>query len=254
MRAMRSICRGTVTALALTASVAGLFPSEVPAQARRNGVGDLREQGGPVAGALAPSADQSNARPRAAPSPSPAQPGPPAPADNKDPREGDAAYEQARRLMQAIEGVLQDAAKSRADANRLPSKDDFLVPPIWTETREDREQKIRNLLDAALGIITDVPIVEHQKKVEVLRKNIRELEQRIEANRSMIKEAKSEIHSALVKTGIQLSPEQVELLLESVLSGDLVRLVAVFNSAKLIDGQLAKLMHSSSNNLNAARK
>ena len=289
---MRSICRGTVSALALTASVTGLFSSEVSAQARRNGVGDLREQGGPVAGALAPSANQSNARPRAAPSPSPAQPGPPAPTDNKDPREGDAAYEQARRLMQAIESVLQDAAKSRADANRLPSKDDFLVPPIWTETREDREQKIRNLLDAALGIITDVPIVEHQKKVEVLRKNIRELEdrivrlkekqltapkdaflpgvladtvdslakeiedakQRIEANRSMIKEAKSEIHSALVKTGIQLSPEQVELLLESVLSGDLVRLVAVFNSAKLIDGQLAKLMHSSSNNLNAARK
>ena len=290
---MKSTCRGTVSALALTASVAGLVPSETAAQAsRRSGVGDLREQGGPVVGTQAPSASQSTARPRAGPSPSPAQPGPPEPAAHKDPREGDAPYEQARRLMQAIEGVLHDAAKSRADATRLPSKDDFLVPPIWTETREDREQKIHNLLDAALGIVTDVPIVEHQKKVEVLRKNVRELEdrivrlkekqltapkdaflpgvladtvdslakevedakQRIEANRSGIKEAKGEIHSALAKSGIQLTAEQIDLLLESVLSGDLVRLVAVFNSAKLIDGQLAKLMHSTDNNLNAARK
>ena len=39
-----------------------------------------------------------------------------------------------------------------------------------------------------------------------------------------------------------------------MLSGDLVRLVAVFNSAKLIDGQLAKLMTQSGENMNAARK
>ena len=39
-----------------------------------------------------------------------------------------------------------------------------------------------------------------------------------------------------------------------MLSGDLVRLVAVFNSAKLIDGQLAKLMTASGENIGAARK
>jgi ABC-type transporter Mla subunit MlaD len=42
--------------------------------------------------------------------------------------------------------------------------------------------------------------------------------------------------------------------LDSVLSGDLARLVAVFNSAKLIDAQLAKLMNSNGNNFSAARK
>jgi hypothetical protein len=291
---MGSTCRGTVSALALSASVAGLFPCEGAAQAsRRNEISDLLERGGSAPGAQAPRAAQSNDRPRAAAPASPAQSGaaePPAP--DKDRREGETAYEQARRLMQAIDGVLQDVAKSRADATKLPSKDDFLVPPIWTETREDREQKIRNLLDAALGIVTDEPIVDAQKKVEALRKNIRELEerivglkekqltapkdaflpgvlantvdslakeiedakQRIDANRAGIREAKSAIHGALVKSGIQLTPEQIDLLLESVLSGDLVRLVAVFNSAKLIDGQLAKLMNSSGNNLNAARK
>ena len=62
------------------------------------------------------------------------------------------------------------------------------------------------------------------------------------------------MQEALKKAGIQLSPEQVDLLLDSVLSGDLVRLVAVFNSAKMIDGQLGKLMTASGENIGAARK
>jgi hypothetical protein len=210
----------------------------------------------------------------------------------RDPREGDIAYEQAARLMRAIDAILQDTARNRGEAKKLPSKDEFVVPPIWTETREDRERKIRELLDAALGIVTDVPIVEVQKRIEERRKNIRELEnrivalkekqltapkdsllpgiladtvdslgravddttKRIEANREDIKAAKNEVQAGLARSGIQLAPEQMDLLLDGVLSGDLVRLVAVFNSAKAIDAQLAKLMASAGENMNAARR
>jgi hypothetical protein len=59
---------------------------------------------------------------------------------------------------------------------------------------------------------------------------------------------------ALSNAGVQLAPEQVDLLLDSVLSGDLVRLVAVFNSAKLIDAQLGRLLGASGENISAARK
>lgn len=213
-------------------------------------------------------------------------------AAEKDPREGDPTYEQARRLMQAIDSVLNDTARQRGDAKKLPSKDEFLVSPLWTETREDREAKIRALLDSALGIVTDVPIVDVQKKIEGLRKNIRDLDdrivklkekqlvapkdgvlpgvwtdtieslnkdieetkKRIEANRDEIRSAKGEIQTALTKSGITLAPEQLDLILDSVLSGDLVRLVAVFNAAKLIDAQLAKLMTAAGDNTGAARK
>ena len=222
----------------------------------------------------------------------PAQPPAAAAEAAKDPREGDPAYEQAQRLMKAIDSVLQDTARQRGEARKLPSERDFLMKPLWTETREDREKKIRDLLDSALGIVTDVPVVEVQKKIEGLRKNIRELDdrivklrekqimapkdgmlpglitdtvdslakdidetkKRIELNRDEIAKAKSEIQEALDKAGIKLAPEQVDLLLDSVLSGDLVRLVAVFNSAKLIDGQLGKLMNASGENIGAARK
>ena len=213
-------------------------------------------------------------------------------ADSKDPREGDAAYEQARRLMQAIDNVLQDTAKNRSDLRKLPSKDEYLLTPIWTETKEDREKKIRDLLDAALGVVTDVPVVDVQKKIEERRRNIRELEERIvklrekqltapkdgmlpgvlsdtvdslgkdiedtgrriTGNRDEIKTAKSEVLAALAKSGVKMSADQVDMLLDTVLSGDLVRLVAVFNSSKVIDAQLGKLMAQSGDNVAAARK
>jgi hypothetical protein len=226
--------------------------------------------------------------------------GPPAPGaaakpeipEPKDPREGEETYEQARRLMLAIDAVLQDAAQQRTEAQKLPGRDEFILTPIWTETREDREKRIRNLLDSALGIVTDVPIVDLQTKVEGLRRNIRDLEveiagykekqltapqdamlpgmltdtvdslgsdiaeaeKRIAKNKDEIDTTKAEITLALSKAGVELTTEQVDLLIDSVLSGDLVRLVAVFNAAKVIDTQLGKLLTAAGDNMNAARK
>jgi hypothetical protein len=206
--------------------------------------------------------------------------------------ETDASREQAQRLMKAIDAVLQDAARNRSESRKLPTENDYIVRPIWTETREDREKRIRDLLDSALGIVTDVPVVELQKKIESLRKNIRDLDdrivrlrekqlvapkdgmlpgyvtdtvdslakdiddtkKRIELNRAEIGSTKREVQEALKKSGIELSQQQIDLLLDSVLSGDVVRLVAVFNSAKIIDSQLGKLMTASGENAGAARK
>jgi hypothetical protein len=248
-----------------------------------------------AASLAAPATAQSPAGQSPAGQPPPASaPGPSATlsAPEKDPREGDPSFEQAQRLMKAVDAILQDAAKNRSEARKLPSEKDFLMKPLWTETKEDREKKIRDLLDAALGIVTDVPVVEVQKKIEGLRKNIRELDDRIvklrekqigaprdgvlpglvtdtvdslgkdideakkkiDLNREEIGKSKGEVTVALDKAGIKLAPEQVDLLLDSVLSGDLVRLVAVFNSAKLIDGQLGKLLIASGENIGAARK
>ena len=223
-----------------------------------------------------------------------AQVTPPAgvPAEAKDPREGDAAYEQAQRLMKAVDAILQDTAKNRAEARKLPSKDEYLLTMPWTETKEDRERKVRDLMDSVLGVVTDVPVVDVQKKIDGLRKNIRDLDDRvvalrekqliapkdgmlpgivsdtvdslgkdiedtqrkIELNRTEIKNQKTAIGDALTKSGVQMAPEQIDLLLDGVLSGDLVRLVAVFNSAKTIDAQLSKLMAQTGENVGAARK
>ncbi len=267
-------------ALAAVAGTSALTPVDAQ-NARRDGIGDLITRDG--------GAQVVQAQPKAG-APEAAQDKAAAPAT--DPREGDPAYEQAQRLMKAIDAILQDTARNRGEARKLPPESDFLMKPLWTETREDREKKIRDLLDAALGVITDVPVVDVQRKIEGLRKNMRDIDERIvklrekqltapkdamlpglltdtvdslgkdieeskkkiEANKAEIGTAKAEIHTALTNSGIQLAPDQIDLLLDGVLSGDLVRLVAVFNSAKLIDGQLAKLMTQSGENMNAARK
>jgi hypothetical protein len=207
-------------------------------------------------------------------------------------RDAEAGYEQAQRLMKAVDAILQDAAKNRAEQRKLPADADYMLKPIWAETKEDRERRIRDLLDAVLAIVTDAPVVDMQRKIEGLRRNIRELDdrivalrekqlvapkdgmftsmvaetvgsigreidearKRIEANRNEIASTKGAIHEALKRNGVELAPEQTDLLLDGVLSGDLVRLVVAFNSARAIDSQLGKLLSASGENIGAARK
>lgn len=209
-----------------------------------------------------------------------------------DPRAGDPQFEEASRLLRAIDSILEDVAEGRSEQRKLPSNDDFLVTPIWTETKEDREDHIRELLDSALGIVTDVPIVEMQDNIEAKRRNMRELDDqivelrerqlgaptdsllpgiladtvdsleseivdlkdRITRNEQEILAGKSEIYAALSKSGIEMPREQLDLLLDSVLSNDLVKLVATFNAAKLIDQQLGERVKVTEDNTAAARK
>jgi len=275
--------RGSVLVLA----IAGALVSPALAQtAQRDGIAELISK--------TKVAETTPAAQPSAPGAPAAHMGPPAPAalPPKDPREGEQAYEQARRLMLAIDGVLEDTAQQRSEAQKLPGRDEFILTPLWTETREDREKRVRDLLDSALGIVTDVPIVDMQKKVEGLRHNIRDIEaeiaalkekqitapkdamlpgvltdtvdslngniadaeKRIAKNQDEIAKTKTEIVAALAKAGVEMAPEQVDLLLDSVLSGDLVRLVAVFNAAKTIDTQLGKLLAAAGDNMNASRK
>ncbi len=199
--------------------------------------------------------------------------------------------ERARALLAAIKDILKKAADRRSDAQQLPSEDELLVVPLWTETREQRQEEVRKLLDAALDLITDVPLVAEQKRLEAARSTITQLQNRIadlrekqlvapqesvlsgvwtdtvatlddeiidaqariDANKKEIVDAKLAVGAALRRSGVEISADQIDLLLDSVLSGDVVRLVATFEAAKLIDVQLNKLVDASEGNLSAAR-
>jgi hypothetical protein len=279
-----SVQRRPVTALCFALVVLLSVPTGALAQAaKRDAIADwLKARETATPSPIDPTAKSTKLSPEAAAAKAAAQ----------DPRDGDPQYEQAKALMAAVDAVLKDAADTRAGAEKLPSRDDYIIPPFWKETREDRDVKVRNLLDAALGIVTNAPVVDVQKRLDFLRHNIRDIEdqnvklkekqliapkdasfpgvltdtvasieaqieennKRIAANRAEIKKEKGEITAALKAAGVELQPEQVDLLLDSVLSGDLIRLVAVFNAAKMIDGQLAKLIGSTGDNMGAARR
>lgn len=209
----------------------------------------------------------------------------------QDPRDGDRDYEQAKALMQAIDVTLSQAADTRSGVAKLPSRKEFILPPIWRETREERNGKVESILSSALDIVTDVPVVAIQKKIDDLRTKLRAfddeianlkakqaltalpaasndsaddraaLDERIAASsqaaatiKGEIAQAKAEVATALAKAGIVLDPGQLDILLDTVLANDLVRLIAAFNAAKLVDAQLAKMIVATGENAGTARK
>jgi len=213
-------------------------------------------------------------------------------AEQRDPRADDPAFQRTQQLLRAIDDILADAADERAKAQDLPSQDTFILPPLWSDTREDNEKRVRALLDSALQIVTDAPIVEMQETIAARRtaidkmrdeitalkqerisapedgwmpgvlsetrgsidKAIEELERRIAENRAVIEENKAAIHNALEDAGVKIAREQLDLLLDSVLGGDLLKLVAAFEAASGIDRRLGELLEASSDNPKAARR
>ncbi len=213
--------------------------------------------------------------------------------DQSAPRSGELEYERSKRLLSAIDEILKDAATIRQDARKLPSKHEFsIIAPPWIETREDRQLKVNKLLDSALEIVTEVPIVELQKKLRSNRRNIKKMEDqiavlrekqldaptdaflpgyitdtvasidekivdinaRITRNKQQILKIKKEISDGLKESGVEIKEAQLDILLGSVIGGDLVKLVAAFEAARAIDDRLSFLMDQNGENLTAARR
>lgn len=203
------------------------------------------------------------------------------------------SFGEASRLLSALDALLEETGEQRRNTRKLPSKKDYFVAvPPWTETREDRTDKIRVLLNSALEIVVDVPLVQMQRgmakrrdmiaelksritrlrekrldaptdsllpgiitdTVDSIGSDIEDLKKRIAANEEEIRKTKAEIGQALAAKGIEMTDDQLDLLLDSVLGSDLVKLVAVFDAAKQIDARLGVLMGENSENIAAARR
>lgn len=234
--------------------------------------------------AFTPVAAQTPAPPANAPqqAPAPAEPAPPK----------DLTQKQASDLLAAIESLLSRAAAERAQIKDLPSRDNYVIPPLWKETREDREAQVRKLLDSVLEIVTDAPVVKMQSGLQERRRSInalkdqitalrerrlrapesglmpgiltetqssiddkiKDIEARIKLNEEEIGKAKLEIKAALTKSGVDISDAQLDLLLDSVLGSDLIRLVTAFQAARSVDDQLGTLLTQSNEDVKAARR
>ncbi len=199
---------------------------------------------------------------------------------------------QSKALLSSIDKILKQAAKEREGEKSLPQQDKFLFSPIWTETRETREATVRELLDSALGIVTDAPILQLQDNIRKQREKIaaekekisrlREkrlqapdsgwlpgiltdtqysidnkisvLQNDIKSREADIVRIKQDIGRDLASAGMDLSKDQLDLLLDSVLGGDLLKLVTAFEVAKVADQRLGTLVAQSGEDLKAARR
>jgi hypothetical protein len=204
----------------------------------------------------------------------------------------DVAHKKASELLNAIDSLLTRTAKERGNLKDLPSRENYVIPPLWKETREDREAQIRQLLDSVLEIVTDAPVVQMQAKLQEHRKaisgmkdqisqlrqkrlvapeggllpsiltdtqasidsKIADLEARIKANEEAIGKIKGEIKVALQQSGVDISDAQLDLLLDSVLGEDLIKLVTAFQAARAVDDRLGVLLSQSNEDVKAARR
>jgi hypothetical protein len=219
----------------------------------------------------------------------------PPPAESAAPQNAplvDTSGIQSQALLSAIDKILRRAAGEREAAKNLPERDKFLFPPIWQETREEREASVRELLDSALEIVTDAPILKlqaeiarHRQRIAAAKDRIASLrEKRLEAPQTSllpgilsstqgsidktiaslqdeikdhetdIGRIKQDIAKALAAAGIELSKDQADLLLDSVLGSDLLKLVTAFEVSKVADQRLAVLVKQSNEDLKAARR
>jgi len=199
---------------------------------------------------------------------------------------------QSQALLSSIDRILKRAADERSTAKTLPGRERFLFPPVWTETKEEREAEVRDLLDSALAIVTDAPILQlqeairkHREKIaeakeriaslrekrlgapesglmpgiltdtqETIDKSIAKLQEDIHNREAEIGQTKENIGKALAAAGVDLSKDQLDLLLDSVLGGDLLKLVTAFEVSKVADERLASLVKQSSEDIKAARR
>jgi hypothetical protein len=202
----------------------------------------------------------------------------------------DVAHKKASELLNAIDSLLTRTAKERGNLKDLPSRENYVIPPLWKETREDREAQIRQLLDSVLEIVTDAPVVQMQSKLQEHRKaisgmkdqisqlrqkrlvapeggllpsiltdtqasidsKIADLEGRIKGNEEAIGKIKGEIKIALQQSGVDISDAQLDLLLDSVLGEDLIKLA--FQAARAVDDRLGVLLSQSNEDVKAARR
>ncbi len=89
---------------------------------------------------------------------------------------------------------------------------------------------------------------------ESIDRKIVTLQDEIKAKEADIGRIKQEIGKALSAAGVQLSADQVDLLLDSVLGGDLLKLLTAFEVAKVADQRLGALVKQSNEDLKSARR
>ncbi len=83
---------------------------------------------------------------------------------------------------------------------------------------------------------------------------IEDIQSRIAGNENAILEAKDRFRAAMTQTGVQITAEEADLLLDSVTGNDLIRMSAAYQAARGVSRQLMTLMDQSGEDLKQAKR
>jgi len=171
----------------------------------------------------------------------------------------------------------------------LQERQDELPERAWfREDQESNREAIDALLDQAVAILSTSDVQHHRERVRVLQSEITKAKQDIANDRqrrvsapqsSMVKRTVEDYDQAIAerqadiaryeeelshvrrafaadlrKIGLDLSDEQLELLLSTVVGDNLIDLGIIFDNVKAITAQLESLVRESGEDLQSARR
>jgi len=179
--------------------------------------------------------------------------------------------------------VWEKAYPTLDDLLKLKEKHEDLPDSAWFGSdKKSNQEKIDELLRAAVEILGISRIQENLLEIRELEKNLEAthkeigewqakkigrpnkvekydskivtLKEKAVSYEEKIAEKKAEIVQDMQASGVQLSSEQLNVLMSSVIGDDVVEMSVVFDNVKRLSNQLADLMTQNGENLEFARK
>ncbi|MDD2868599.1 hypothetical protein [Neomegalonema sp.] len=194
--------------------------------------------------------------------------------------------------MRRLYGELREVLERAAEARRRSAEGGSQI--LRRQFGLDSDSRARELLGSAFGLVSELPVVETQEEIARRRQNVEalreeisrlrerrmsapedagvmgslglahdrqsidaaiaELQNRILENEASVVEAREKFRAAMEGAGVALTPEEAELLLDSVSGGDLTRIAAAYQAARGVSEQLRALLDDSGEDLTQARR
>ena len=201
-----------------------------------------------------------------------------------------AEEEDTRRFFEQAHDALDNALEMFDEKHQLPAEADLRIYQFMSTTQEDQQEKIQSYLDVAAEALGVSGITDRREKIAELKKQIETdlgritvyqrkkisapdstynplvttrsgYEKKIQKSRESIEVAKEEIQAEkdallaqLNKIGMELDPETIDMLLESVTGDEFVKISVIFDNAKRFALKLEKLTEQSGEDPEAAKK
>ena len=201
-----------------------------------------------------------------------------------------AEEEDTRRFFEQAHGALDKALEAFDEKHLLPGEEDLAFYNFLATTQEDQQEKIQSYLDVAAEALGVSDITDRREKIADLKKQIEAnqsnitvykrkrisapessynplvttrsgYDKKIEKARQDIQVANEEIQAEkdallaqLNKIGMELDPETIDMLLESVTGDEFVKISVIFDNAKRFALKLENLTEQSGEDPEAAKK
>ncbi|MEM9942859.1 MAG: hypothetical protein AAF939_14945 [Planctomycetota bacterium] len=198
--------------------------------------------------------------------------------------------EEIGQFFEQAHSALDQALEIFDDAQKRPAEKDLAFYDFLSRTKESQEVKVEGYLDAAgeaLGISSisnrrikiaqmRKQIADSQKNISIYRRKkvsapdrtynplvvtksgydtkIEEAEEKIRVVTDAIAVEKESLVEDLNRIGMELDPESVDHLLESITGDEFVRVSIIFDNAKQFAAELERLTNETGEDLETAKK